>query len=233
MTSRRVQVACAWCGPLFVVVFFAGMLIAGFIPPKPATDTAREVAAFYRDDTTAIRLGLLLMMVSAAFTLPFSAVISVQMKRVEGDFAPLAYTQLAGGAVGAVAILVPVLMFTAAAFRPGRAPEIIQALNDLAMIPFVMNFPPAIVQCFSIAAVAFQGTSPHVFPRWVGHYNVWTAILFMPAGLATFYKTGPFAWNGAVSFWLAAVLFGSWFLVMSVVVRRAIAQQPEPVPVAA
>jgi len=228
MGSVRMQRVCAWCGPAFVVVFFTGMLVAGFIPPKSPGDTPAQVAAFYRENTTAIRTGLLLMMVSAGFTIPFAAAISVQMRRAEGAFAPLAYTQLVGGAVGAVAILVPVLMFTAAAFRPGRSAEITQAINDLAMIPFVINFPPAVVQSLAIAGVALgarEGEGPVVFPRWVGWYNLLTVVGFLPAAFAVFNKKGPFAWNGLLSFWLAAVMFGGWFLIMSFVTHQAITRQ--------
>ena len=56
----------------------------------------------------------------------------------------------------------------------------------------------------------------------VGLY-LWTAFLFIPGGLVTFFKAGPFAWNGLLAFWVAAAVFGSWFIVMSVVVRRAVA----------
>jgi hypothetical protein len=29
------------------------------------------------------------------------------------------------------------------------------------------------------------------------------------------FKTGVFAWNGLLAFWLVAVFFGAWFLVMT------------------
>lgn len=219
---ERLLKACAWCGPAFVLVFFAGMLIAGYLPPPGPSDPLDEVVSFYSEDPTRVRLGLFLMMVAAGLIVPFVAVIAYMMRRAEGDRPLMTYVQLLGGAAGVVAVLVPVFIFTAVAFRPDRPAEITQALNDLAWLPFIMNIPPAIVQSISIAIVALGKQQRPVFARWVGYYNLWVAVLFVPGGLITFFKTGPLAWNGLLAFWLAATVFGTWFLVMSSVVRRAI-----------
>lgn len=48
-----------------------------------------------------------------------------------------------------------------------------------------------------------------------------------------FFKTGPFAWNGLVSFWLLMIVGFGWFLVVTIVVARAVRQQedgPDPQP---
>jgi hypothetical protein len=221
--SPRVQNGAAWCGPIFVVVFFVGMILAGFLPPPSPHDSPHEVTLLYSDHTDLVRFGLFLMMVSAGFTGPFAAVISVQLRRIEGNLPTMTYTQLLGGAIGVLAIVVPMMIFTAAAFRPDRSPELTQALNDLAWLPFIMNFVPAMLQCISIAVAVFSDRRENpVFPRWVGYYNVWTTLLFIPGGLVTFFKHGPFAWNGLFAFWVAAAVFGSWFIVMSVAVRQAV-----------
>lgn len=39
------------------------------------------------------------------------------------------------------------------------------------------------------------------------------------------FKTGPFAWNGIFTFWLAATAETAYFVTMFVVLRRAIANQ--------
>jgi len=221
--SSRVLKLCAWCGPAFAVTFFVGMLLAGLLPPPSPSDSAQEVARFYSDDTNLVRFGLFVMMCAAGLTAPFVAGISVQLKRIEGDVSPMAYLQLIGGTAGVLAILVPVFAFSAAAFRPDRNPEITQALNDLAWLPFIINIPPAIIQCVAIGTAVIRDRSEHpVFPRWVAYYNFWVAFLFVPGGLATFFKHGAFAWNGALAFWLAAVMFGGWFIVMTIATLGAI-----------
>jgi hypothetical protein len=49
----------------------------------------------------------------------------------------------------------------------------------------------------------------------LGYFNVWCAFIFAAGGLVVLFKDGAFAWNGLLAFWLVAVFFGVWFLVMS------------------
>jgi hypothetical protein len=44
----------------------------------------------------------------------------------------------------------------------------------------------------------------------------------VPACLLTFFKTGPFAWNGLLAFWVPATVFGLWFWVVGFAVIKAI-----------
>jgi len=50
-------------------------------------------------------------------------------------------------------------------------------------------------------------------------------VLFVPGGLLTFFKTGPFAWNGIFVWWVPFLVFFSWYLVMFVMLRKAILKQ--------
>jgi hypothetical protein len=40
-------------------------------------------------------------------------------------------------------------------------------------------------------------------------------------------KTGPFAWNGLMTFWFAMTLYVSWQLIVYICIYRAIKRQPE------
>jgi hypothetical protein len=227
--NKRAQELCLWSGPLFMLVFLIGFwFVAGLVPPPSPHDSALKIAHLYQQNTNQIRAGLLLTMIGTALSLPFVSLISIQMKRIEGRFSVLSYTQLVSGATTCLLITFPLMIMTAAAFRPGRDPQLILLLNDVAWIPFVMVFPPIVVECLSIAvAVLGDKAAKPVFPRWVAYYNLWTAFLFLPAGLLTFFKHGPFAWNGLLAFWMALAVFGAWFIVMFVVLRQAINQQYE------
>jgi hypothetical protein len=48
------------------------------------------------------------------------------------------------------------------------------------------------------------------------------AILVIPAGVVPFFKSGPFAWNGAFAFFLPLAVFATWIAVMTILLRRAI-----------
>jgi hypothetical protein len=72
----------------------------------------------------------------------------------------------------------------------------------------------------AIAVLTDKNPEP-IFPRWVGYLNVWTAVLIIPAGLIEFFKTGPFAYDGAISFWFVWLVFFGWIIGMSALVMRA------------
>lgn len=225
--SKGIQSAMAWCGVAFVAVFFTGLLVAGFIPPIPPDNTALEVADQYIREQDRIRAGALIMMIATGFIIPFTAVISTQLARIEGRWTPLCFTQLAAGTVGVVAALVPVMMFMATAYRPeGRDPQITQAMNDFAWVPFIMNWPPAVAQALCVAVAIFADRRPDpIFPRWIAYFLLWAAIAFTPASLVPFFYDGPFAWNGLLSFWVAATFFGGFFLVLTYGTLRAVNRQ--------
>ena len=227
MMNPRTQYFCAWCGVAFVVLFTLGWwIIASYVPPLSPTLTAAEVADFYQRNTGSIRFGLMPTMISAALTAPWVAVIAVQMKRIEGEFPVLTYAQLVAGAVGIVVLLLPPLIWTTVAFRVDRDPQLMQLMNDFAWLLFIMTFSPAFIQNLVIGLAIFsdRNTTP-VFPRWLGYFNIWVAILFVPGGLITFFKTGPFAWNGLLAFWVPLVIFFAWFLVMFVALLKSIREQ--------
>jgi hypothetical protein len=221
--SKGLQLTCVWCGPAFAVIFFIGMIMAGLLPPPSPHDSTMSVAHFWQDHVTVTRFGLVLMMFAGGLTAPYGAMLCVMLRRIEPGDSPMTYLQMLGAATGVIAICFPTFFFMAASFRPDRAPGLIKTLNDVAWIPFVINTPPALMQCLSISgAVLTDRSGTSVFPRWVGYYNAWTAFLFMPGGLIIFFKHGAFAWNGLLAFWLVAVLFGTWFVVMSVMMMQAI-----------
>jgi hypothetical protein len=223
--SRRILIACASCGYLFVALFFAALLICHWIPPMAPSWPAQRVAAFYVDHANSIRTGLVLMLAGAVVTAPFVAALSSFIRRIDPRLAPLAATQLVCGAANVAAIFVPVLLFTATAYRPDRSPDITMALNDLGWIVLVMNAFPAIGQAVVVGVAILADKRPvPLLPRWSAYLNFWMAFLFAPSCLLTFFKTGPFAWNGILSFWVAAGAFGTWFLVMTYLMVRAAAR---------
>lgn len=220
----KTQIACAASGIAFIIFFTLGWItIAGLVPAPAPTLSAAEIAAFYGTNTGFVRFGLLLTMWSAALTIPWIAVIAVQMRRAEGDFPVLTITQVVAGAATIFLLTLPVMIWTVAAFRPERAPELIMLFNDFGWILLIMTFPPFFIQLTAIGfAIIGDKNSDPVFPRWIGYFNIWVAILFLPGGMITFFKSGPFAWNGLLAFWLPLVVFFLWYIVMFFALLKAI-----------
>jgi hypothetical protein len=224
--NTRTQMWSVWCGPAGILLWLIGFVfIGGLMPPPQPSWNAQTVQDFYQANTNGIRAGLVLTMIGATLTAPWVAAISTQMKRIEGRYSPMSYTQLGLGMLGVLLFIFPVMFMQAAAFRPDRDPSQILLLNDLAWIPFVGVWTCAALQNVAIAVAIFHDKEEKVFPRWVGYFNIWTAVLFCPGSLLYFFKDGPFAWNGALSWWLVVVVFCAWFVVMFFAMRRAIGTQ--------
>jgi hypothetical protein len=213
--TTGIQKTMAISGAAFVLLLFPAMLMIGLLPPISPMRSAVEVAQFWSTNTGLKRLGLVVMLTASGLQAPFGALIAVRIRQMEGGrYSPLAYAELVGTGLAVVAIVMPVFAFAAASYRPERDPQITQALNDLGWLPFVMNWPAATIQCLAIGFGIF-GAKQAVWPRWLGYFNVWCAFLFAAGGLVVLFKNGVFAWNGLLAFWMVAVFFGLWFLIMA------------------
>jgi hypothetical protein len=221
--SVTLQRICLWSGPLFAVAAFGGMFCAGWLPPPSANQSATTVAAMYMDDTERIRMGAVLMGMSSLFEGAWAALMSCQLRRIEGDRPLLTYTQLAAGAAGIIVLIIPAFLFAAAAFTPTRDPEITKALHDFGWLALVGVGWPVVLQSLAVAGAVLTDTSARpVFARWFGWLNIWGAFAFLPGPFLVFFHTGPFAWNGAVVFWAVAIAFGLWMAGWFVALWRAI-----------
>ena len=64
-----------------------------------------------------------------------------------------------------------------------------------------------------------------VFKPWVAHFNLLVAAALAPAAFTALASTGPFAWDGVLSFWLKNIAIGVWIVVMGVVLGQTIRRQ--------
>lgn len=217
---------------LGLVPFFGGLVLIGFamfpgfFPPLSPTMTAEQVAAFYRHNAGEIRASMILLNVIGIGFIPFFMVIVVQMMRMGNPSRAFAYSYLAAAASGGTLFALADLAWLNAAARPDRDPQLTMLLNDLAFFSFTAPVGFIIAQNLCLALAIYMDALPEpVFPRWVGHFNIVSALLMAPGALALLYKTGPFAWDGVLSFWLRIATYALYMAVMSFVVRTAISRQ--------
>ena len=204
------QKMCAWGGPFCAAFLGVGLLMAGFVPPPSPELTPREIAEIYLTNANMIRAGMLLGLVGIAGYVALVGAISAQMRRMQGISRLPPDLQLGAGAIGVLTVMFPVMIFAVAAFRPERDPQMTQMLNDLGWLVIIPAFPTFLAQFMAIAFGTLQDKSPRpVFPRWAAYFNVWVGVLFVPGGFAYFFRSGPFAWNGLLAFWVAAGAFAS------------------------
>ena len=224
ITAQRVSL---WITPVVGLVFLVVFLtFPGFTPPMSPNTPPDQLAAFFRDHAASIRFSMVVVDFFGVLLVPFFALIVVQMKRMATPSHVFAYCYLSAFATGATLFAIPDLLWLVASFRPDRDPQLIQLLNDLAWMIFTAPVGMLVAQnvCLALAIYLDRQERP-IFPRWVAHFNLVTAALIAPAAVAATVRTGPFAWNGVVSFWLKIGTYAVFVAVMFVVLRRAIDRQ--------
>jgi hypothetical protein len=225
-TNPQVQRWCAYSGLVFVLMLLVGLMIAGFIPPVSPHQSAESLKQIFAEHRGRILVGMLVGMLGTGFAGPFVGVIAVQLKRIEGPFAPLAYAQLLLGSMLPIALVVGMTLLMCAAYRVDRDAETVQGFSDQAWFLIVGAFYMFVVQlaCIGVAVLKDESQDP-VLPRWLGYLNIWCAIGSLPAAGVYFVETGPLAWNGLLSFWLPALCFGAWGIFTMATLLKAIGRQ--------
>jgi hypothetical protein len=154
------------------------------------------------------------------------AMISVQLRRIEGRSPASAYCQMTLGGLLILELIYPLMILATAAFRPDRPEPAIQTLNDLGWLLLVGVVSTGVVELAVIGiAILGDGGDNRVFPRWGAALNFLSALAFAGGALSIFFTAGPFAWNGLVGYWIPVFAFAFWILGMTFLMLRAIDRQ--------
>jgi hypothetical protein len=223
----KTQLISLWTAPVFgVVLLVAFLAFPGFFPPMSPEMTAEQVAKFYSDHTAMIRFSMVTFNLCGIMLLPIFMVIVVQMKRMATQTHVFAYCYLTAAVTGATLFALADIFYLVAAFRPARNPELIELLNDMGWMIFIAPVGAAVAMNLLLGLAIYFDDGPNpVFPRWVGHYAVATALAMAPAVGAAVFTTGPLAWNGVISFWLRNGAFTLFVIVMFFVLRNVLHRQ--------
>jgi len=232
-TSLNHELISAWCGPAFVLGFVLCFGLFGHNLPSPPSPglSAAEIAARVTGNLGDLRLGWVICLIIVMLYMPWSAQISTQMGRIETHSRVMTYLQLIGGALTVFVVSFAILCWAVAAFRPGRDPALIQLMTDLGWESLELQWALTTAQMVAMALIglADKRQTP-LFPRWVCFLAIWCGLSFAPASLTLYLKTGPFAWDGLLSYYVPYAAWLVWCLVTSVymikdVRRRSLAAQ--------
>lgn len=213
----------ALCGPFFMLIFFIGWPSAHFIPPLAPTLTADQVTAHYRNHESAIKAAAGLMTLSAFPYIFWVATISDQLARIPGVPKLAIYAQFLGGVYTTLFLTLPAYFMAITAYRLDRPKELTQLMNDISWILMISNFPGFVIQDIAFSYSILLDRRPRtLFPRWLAYVTTGLALLYWPAFGLVFVKTGVIAWNGALSFWVAAAAGGLNVVLISFYLYKAI-----------
>lgn len=213
-----------WSGVVLVAaLIIAQGLIMGFIPGISPSLSAEEVAKIFIERKDAILMGALLQCITWCFYGTWAIPIVLFIRKMERMpiFTYASLVNVGGGWV--FFILIP-MTWAVIAFRAETLPPaIIQIMNDWVWFDWLYTWPSFSVWMFIIAAAILNDHNvPTLYPRWVGFYNLWSGVLIFPAGMIGFFKKGPFAYDGALSFWFAVVVFFGWMVVMTLTTFKVV-----------
>lgn len=204
-------------------MLFAGwFLIAGFTPLHQPSAGAEEIATVFCGNENGIRLGMVIVILGAAIFLPFTATVADFVSRVEGRNGTLTRIVTMAGYGNAMLTFYPPMFWLVAAFRPkARSAEITYLLNDIGWLQFIGGLSLVMPMIVVVGLCILWDKSPKpTFPRWAAFACFLGFVLMLPDQLLFFFKSGPFAWNGLIAFWMPMPVFCLLFIMFFWFLRR-------------
>ncbi|MGE2713053.1 hypothetical protein ACQI4L_03235 [Mycolicibacterium litorale] len=208
-----------------------GFLLADLLP-FPGPYSADVAAAYFHEDIDLKRFGIILMIVGGTMFMLFGAAIADRLRRVEGVGPIAAATQFGSAVIASTLMMLCGSMMLVGLLRPEMPDSSYQLLNHVTWLALGGLWQPGAVQagCTAWAILSDKSSTP-VFPRWVGWYSACMAFGSLTGSLIPFFTSGPFAWNGFISFWVAGAIFFAWYIIILVQFilahRRSSAQEKQ------
>ena len=209
----------------YVVPGLLGFAVfAGFWPPPGPDLTADQISAYFVEHRTGLIAGMVLLAFCGPWYIVWSAAISRVIGRIEGPMGGLARIQFIGGVLTGLVTFTPGTIWLTAAIRAeDHSPETIQTLYDFGWMFFDTTFVCSALQSIAIGVAVLIDRRPiSLYPRWFAWMSFLTAACYVPLMLMPFFRTGPVAWDGVVSFWVVFVEFFAFTAVGTVLTWRAL-----------
>lgn len=223
--SERYELFGAWCAPIFTLLTAIGFLgLSHMYDPAAAHLSPVELSAFYADRDIAVEVGMSLFCVATAFLAIFSVQLGIELWRIEGRSVLMSASQALGGFGVVMLIFISCCLWIGAAYRAGAAnPDVTVALNDAAWFGFLVGWVMLALQMATTAAITLHDKRANTLvPRWFSWASTVGAVLLVTANGCAVTKTGLFAWDGALGYYLPMAIWGTWLDGHAFLVRRAI-----------
>jgi hypothetical protein len=206
---------------LYSVIFFA---VARVQPPGRPWLAPDQTVDWFADRRWGLLVGFALIFVLGGFSAVAIALITYSIRRM--SVSPVfAYSYLILYAVSAV----PGFMFicvamTCGAMRPERNPIMQQWLYDFGFLSFVGTMGVFLIGSL-VWMVAILLDENGVFPKWFGYLNLCNALTEVVVAPAWIFKSGAFAWNGTIAWWINMGVFVIYTTAFLTLLRRMILRE--------
>jgi hypothetical protein len=206
---------------LFGLLFF---VVTRTMPPGgPSWEPAR-VAQWFDDRRDGLLVGFAFVFLIAGMTAIMNALIAWSIRRMSVSRA-FAYAYLLIYALSTLpGLLVFGIALTVGAMRPDRDPDQIRFIYDFAFMTFNGTMGVFLVGSL-IWMVAILLDENRVFPKWFAYLNLCNALTEVVVAPAWIFQSGPFAWDGAITWWINMGVFVTYTGVFLTLLRRLIVRE--------
>ena len=230
-TKNMVELAIAYCGPLFVLGYIVSWGIMGHnIPPPNVMGMTPDqlISEYYGKYQNSIAIGMTGCCVIGLLYLPWSLQLSFMMRDESGQMTVLSFMEMAGGILtGWVLAFCPALWLTCAVYATTIDPALIKLLHSAGWFIYDITFMITTIQLTGLGLYTILNTRQQIFPAWAGWCAIAIGIIFVPLVLIPFISEGPFRLPGMWNFYIVFTtwLFGffapySYFMIRELSSRR-------------
>ena len=218
---------CLITGPLFMAVFIVFWGVMGHnIPPWNADLPAETIAQWFRSDANIIRTGMVISMTTAPLYAVWGLGIGRVMTRIVPKDSLLIDLQVWGAGMTVIPVLVSTSFWLTGAYRPDGLPDaILQMLYDMAWLLIDLAYFTTSIQLFAAGAGFLRDRRAQpLVPKWLAWYGIWVGFMFIAECLMPFFKTGAFARDGTLNFWIEFLIWFVWVPSLSFYLLKAVSR---------
>ncbi len=224
--NPKIELMLAW---MVIIIFYNifGIVFFGVTrtqPPPPAWWDAAHVDHWFHIRHAGLLAGFGFMFLIAGFTTAPNALIAHSMRRMSVSPA-FAYSYLIIYSLSAVpGMLLTCIFLVVGTMRLDRDPQLMSLLYDAGFLSFSGTMGIFLVGSV-IWAIAILLDRNRVLPKWFGYFNICNALTEVVVATCWIAKSGPFAWNGVISFYINMAVFGAYTGIFITLLRKMIKRE--------
>jgi hypothetical protein len=195
--------------------------------PPDFTMSGPQTAQFYASHQTGMLIGVTLSSLGMPFLIAWTIQLGAMLRRLEGGSGLVAIVATVGTISIPILLVYDVVVWAIAAYRPqDTSADVTRAFSDLGWISSMLIWPPLAAGMALTGVIIFKSRGQAgAFPVWLGWFSYIVAIAELGQAPIIFYKSGPFAPDGAGSWYLAVFTWGPWIIALSIQMSRMLARQ--------
>jgi hypothetical protein len=218
-----------WFAWWVIIVFYNIFTISFFVlsrtqPPPKAWWPLPRVVQWFDHNHTGILIGFAIVFLVAGLSLTANGLIAYSMRRMSVSRV-FAYSYLIiYSLAGVPGMLLTCIALTVGAMRPDRDPRLIGLLYDMGFLSFSGTMGIFLIGSL-IWGVAILLDNNRVLPKWFGYLNLCNAMTEVVVAPCCMFKSGPFAWDGIIAWYVNIVVFGVYTGAFIMLLRNMIRRE--------